>query len=242
MLTFTPSILAIHCFVIYLFRCALGQAGIFYGSIFSFSAFILFSFVELAHSVCSGKVFFLSLGRLALLGDDLDLPVTFCVDSLALLLAMLVAVLTALAMYFGVEYMARDEFAGRLLYLLNLFAASVIFLFFCYDFFLIMLSWECIGLFSLLLVNFYSAQVYVTKAAIKTFTFSRVSDAFLFAALVLSIVYFGTGDLSMIFAEAPFFAFFYIFSGNCAVHFLSFFAFCIALSAVTKCAQILGHP
>lgn len=47
--------------------------------------------------------------------------------------------LTLLAIYFGAEYMYREAFINRLLYLLNLFATSVIFLFFCYDYFLILL-------------------------------------------------------------------------------------------------------
>ena len=64
----------------------------------------------------------------------------FCVDGLALIASLLVTLLTALALYFGVEYMYRDAFINRLLYLLNLFATSVICLFYCYDFFLIILA------------------------------------------------------------------------------------------------------
>ena len=69
--------------------------------------------------------------------------------------------------------MYRDAFINRLLYLLNLFATSVIFLFFCYDFFLIIIIWECIGLFSLLLVNFYSIRIYTIKAALKDICFFK---------------------------------------------------------------------
>ena len=39
-----------------------------------------------------------------------------------------------------IEYMYREAFINRLLYLLNLFATSVIFLFFCFDYFLVMFS------------------------------------------------------------------------------------------------------
>lgn len=48
--------------------------------------------------------------------------------------------LTTFALYFGIEYMYREAFINRLLYLLNMFATSVVFLFFSYDYFLIMLS------------------------------------------------------------------------------------------------------
>ena len=53
---------------------------------------------------------------------------------------MLVLTLTMFALYFGVEYMYREAFINRLLYLLNLFATSVVFLFYCYDYFLILFS------------------------------------------------------------------------------------------------------
>jgi len=54
---------------------------------------------------------------------------------LALVSSTLVLVLTMFAQYFGVEYMYREAFILRLIYLLNFFATSVVFLFFVYDFF-----------------------------------------------------------------------------------------------------------
>jgi len=129
----------------------------------------------------------------------------FCVDSLALIASLLVLVLTLFALYFGVEYMYREAFINRLLYLLNLFATSVIFLFFCYDYFLIIFAWECIGLFSLLLVNFYSTRIYTIKAALKTFVFSRISDMFMFISFTLALVMYNSTDLSIIFIQTPFF-------------------------------------
>lgn len=165
----------------------------------------------------------------------------FCVDSLALIAAALVLTLTSLALYFGIEYMYRDAFVNRLLYLLNLFATSVIFLFFCYDYFLIMFAWECIGLFSLLLVNFYSMRIYTIKAALKTFIFSRISDMFMFFSFILTIVIFNSTDLSLIFLQIPFLSFHYIFLANCGIHFLSLFSFCLVTSGVIKAAQFFFH-
>lgn len=145
------------------------------------------------------------------------------------------------ALYFGVEYMYREAFINRLLYLLNLFATSVIFLFFSFDFFLIMFSWECIGLFSLLLVNFYSTRIYTIKAALKTFVFSRISDMFMFISFLLTILIFNTTDLSVIFLQIPFFLFHYLFFGKTSLHFLTFFSFCIVTSGAIKAAQFFAH-
>ena len=137
--------------------------------------------------------------------------------------------------------MYREAFINRLLYLLNLFATSVVFLFFCYDYFLILFAWECIGLFSFLLVNFYSTRVYTIKAALKTFVFSRISDMFMFFSFILTINTFITTDLSLIFIQIPFFLFHYIWISNYALHFLTFFAFCLVTSGAIKAAQFFFH-
>lgn len=165
----------------------------------------------------------------------------FCVDNLGLISSTLVATLTVFALYFGVEYMYREAFINRLLYLLNLFATSVIFLFYCYDYFLILFAWECIGLFSLLLVNFYSSRIYTVKAALKTFVFSRISDIFMFFSFLLTINTFNTTDLSLIFTQTPFLAFHYIFIGDSAIHFLTVFSFCLSTSGAIKGAQFFCH-
>lgn len=137
--------------------------------------------------------------------------------------------------------MYREAFINRLLYLLNMFATSVIMLFFCYDYFLIMFAWECIGLFSLLLVNFYSTRIYTIKAAQKTFVFSRISDMFMFISFLLTIVVFNTTDLSVIFLQIPFMAFHYLFIGDVAYHFLTAFSMSLVLSGGIKAAQFFAH-
>ncbi len=173
--------------------------------------------------------------------DLVDSHLVFCVDSLALTASSLVLTLTSFALYFGIEYMYREAFINRLLYLLNMFATSVVFLFFCYDYFLIMLSWECIGLFSLLLVNFYSTRIYTIKAAQKTFVFSRISDMFMFISFLLTIVVFNSTDLSVIFLQIPFMAFHFLFIGSTAWHFLTIFSMSLVLSGGIKAAQFFSH-
>lgn len=202
---------------------------------------LLLALNELYLMLINGSYYYVDFGRWFFCLDIIDSHLVFCIDSLALTAAALVLTLTMFALYFGVEYMYREAFINRLLYLLNLFATSVIFLFFCYDFFLIMFAWECIGLFSFLLVNFYSTRVYTIKAALKTFVFSRISDMFMFISFLLTIVVFNTTDLSLIFLQTPFLAFHYIFIGNTAIHFLSLFSFCLVTSGGIKAAQFFAH-
>lgn len=137
--------------------------------------------------------------------------------------------------------MYREAFINRLLYLLNLFATSVVFLFFCYDYFLILFSWECIGLFSFLLVNFYSTRIYTIKAALKTFVFSRISDMFMFISFLTAISIFSTTDLSLIFLQVPFLSFHYLFIGYKSLHLITFFSICLVTSGGIKAAQFFSH-
>lgn len=215
--------------------------GTFYASTFTFIFCLLLALNELYLICLHGNYYYIDFGRWFFCLDLIDSHLVFCIDTLALITSILVLTLTTFALYFGVEYMYREAFINRLLYLLNLFATSVIFLFFSYDYFLIIFSWECIGLFSLLLVNFYSTRIYTIKAALKTFVFSRISDMFMFVSFILSIIVFNTTDLSLIFLQIPFLSFHYFFVGETAFHFLTFFATSIVLSGGIKAAQFFAH-
>ena len=239
--SFPPIFLIIHCLNIFMFKRWLGPIGTFYASLFTFSTVLFLSLNELYFILLTGTYFFVDFGRWFFCLDLIDSHLVFCIDSLALIASSLVLTLTMFALYFGVEYMYREAFINRLLYLLNLFATSVVFLFYCYDYFLILFSWECIGLFSFLLVNFYSTRIYTIKAALKTFVFSRISDMFMFLSFLMALNIFCSTDLSLIFMQVPFMSFHYLFFGHSAIHFLTLFSFCLVTSGGIKAAQFFSH-
>lgn len=241
LIAFPPLFLIIHCLSIFVFKRWLGPIGTFYGSILSFSLVLFLTLNELYFFLLNGTYYFIDFGRWFFCLDLIDSHLVFCSDTLALVSSALVLLLTMFALYFGVEYMYREAFINRLLYLLNLFATSVVFLFYCYDYFLILFSWECIGLFSFLLVNFYSTRIYTIKAALKTFVFSRISDLFMFLSFLLTLNTFSSTDLSIIFMQIPFLSFHYLFFGSKAIHFLTFFSFCLVTSGAIKAAQFFSH-
>lgn len=239
--SFPPILLIFHCLNIFLFKRWLGPIGTFYGSLITFFSVLCLSLNELYFILLNGTYYFVDLGRWFFCLDFIDSHLVFCLDSLALVSSCLVLTLTMFALYFGVEYMYREAFINRLLYLLNLFATSVVFLFFCYDYFLILFSWECIGLFSFLLVNFYSTRIYTIKAALKTFVFSRISDMFMFISFLTAISIFSTTDLSLIFLQVPFLSFHYLFIGYKSLHLITFFSICLVTSGGIKAAQFFSH-
>jgi NADH-quinone oxidoreductase subunit L len=184
---------------------------------------------------------FIDFGRFFFIYDLFDTELGFIFDTLGLTAAALVLFLTIFAQYFGVEYMYREAFIMRLVYLLNFFATSVVFLFIVYDFFLILIVWELIGLFSLLLVNFYSMRVYTLKAAFKTFIFSRLSDFFIFISFFLLIVLINSTDLSIIFINLPFFYFYNIYLFGVGFNLLNLVSILIVLAGGIKAAQFSFH-
>ena len=138
--SFAPVALILHCLFIFLFKRWLGPIGTFYASLMSFSFVLIASLNELYYVLLHGTYAFVDFGRWFFCLDMIDSHLVFCVDSLALTSSILVLTLTMFALYFGVEYMYREAFINRLLYLLNLFATSVVFLFYCYDYFLILFA------------------------------------------------------------------------------------------------------
>ena len=184
-------LLVFNCFGLYSYRQWWGPLGSFLFSTVNLTLVLSFLLCCFSTQLTTATFWFIDFGRLFFIFDLFDVNLVFCVDFLGLVTASLVIFLTLFAQYFGVEYMYREAFILRLVYLLNFFATSVVFLFFVYDFFLVLVVWELIGLFSLLLVNFYSLRIYTIKAAFKTFIFSRFSDFFIFIVFFF-LYWFGT--------------------------------------------------
>lgn len=236
-----PSSIILTCLFNFLFKKWIGPIGIYYTSITVLSLNVLTFYILFINVYVNGFYFFIDLGFCFKLTEVIGVRLVFCLDELAIICSLLVLLLGILAQTFGIEYMYREAFAGRLLYLLNMFISSVVFLFLVYDFFLIILCWELIGLFSFLLVNFYSQRIYTIKASFKTFLFSRVSDLFIFVALLLVVLVFESTDLSVIFLKTPFFLFHFVKIGFIYVHFLHLLAFCVVVSGGIKGAQFFTH-
>lgn len=236
-----PIILILHCFFISALRLYFGPQGVVFLSVIVYGTVLVTLIYNINLILLHGTFSYLDYGRWFFFFNIFDSNLIFIFDLLALICAALVSFLTPLALIFGSEYMFREAFLLRLVLLLNFFATSVILLFIAYDLFLIILAWEFIGLFSLLLVNFYSTRVFTIKAALKTFIFSRISDMFLFIFLLLTLFLFQSLDLSIIFLQIPFYMFHYVFLGPITVHYLSLLSLSLVLSGVIKSAQFGFH-
>lgn len=238
---FCIFILFLNCFFIVIFKKWIGPVGIFYFSICVYSLSLLNYIFLLYNNLSSGSFIFLDMGRWFFSLDLMDSHIIFCFDNLCLILSSVVLVLSIVAQFFGIEYMAREIFIQRLVYLLNLFSTSVLLLFCVYDYFLILIAWELIGLFSFLLVNFYSLSIYTIKSSLKTFIYSRLSDMFIFFSFLLLLLVINSTDLSIIFLKLPFFLFHNVYFANIGFSFITILSFSIALAGCIKAAQFGFH-
>jgi len=234
-------LLIFNCIALFFFKKWFGPAGfLIISSFFLLSTCFGFIYILMTQQLYS-VYFFLDFGRFFFIYDLLDTHLIFIFDTLSLVTGLLVLLLTLFAQYFGIEYMYREAFILRLIYLLNFFATSVIFLFFVYDFFLILIVWELIGLFSLLLVNFYATRIYTIKAAFKTFIFSRFSDMFIFICFFFLVMLINSTDLSIVFLKIPFYVFFNVYFFNIGFNLLNLFGVFLTIAAAVKAAQFSFH-
>lgn len=103
-----------------------------------------------------------------------------CIDCTSILFSLLIVSLTFFIFYFTLNYLATTVYNLYFLLLLLCFIFSMLLLFHAVDLILLLLAWECIGLFSYLLVAFFGYRIHVSRAALKTFLFARFSDCMLF--------------------------------------------------------------
>lgn len=234
-------LLIINCFFLLFFKKWIGPFGLFYMSICVFIVAIANNIALIYLNTSTGSFIFVDLGQWFFSIDILSSNIILCFDNLSLLVSTVVLVLAVIAHIFGIEYMAREIFIARLIYLLNLFSTSVLFLFSVYDFFLVLIAWELIGLFSFLLVNFYSLTVYTLKSSLKTFIFSRLSDFFIFFSFNLCVLVFNTTDMTVLFLKVPFFLYHNLYILSFSFNVLDLFTLFLALASVIKAAQFGFH-
>jgi proton-translocating NADH-quinone oxidoreductase chain L len=140
-----------------------------------------------AAAVLSGYVLFVvgggheTLSEKADLGTwfaagDLRVPVTFHLDSLALIMLCTVTFIATFIAVFSASYMKGDGGYARYFAVMSLFVFAMCLLVTANNFFLLVAGWEGVGLCSYLLVGYYYAKPSAAAAARKAFLVTRLGD------------------------------------------------------------------
>lgn len=117
-------------------------------------------------------------------------------SSINIIFLLTVFIITFFSFSFSAIYMQFETRKESFFVLLNLFMLSMVG-FLLSDFWVTFLFfWECLGITSFFLINFYQTKLTTLKSSLKAFCFNRVSDSFFFLLLLkLSLL---NSTLSMI--------------------------------------------
>ncbi len=132
---------------------------------------------------------------------DLQLSVSFQIDSLSLMMVVMITGVAFLIHVYSIEYMRGDEGFARFFAYMNLFSFMMLVLVLSDNYILMFLGWEGVGLCSYLLIGFWYEDDENASAGNKAFIVNRIGDfGFLLGALLLFIT-FGSFQYSEIFSQ-----------------------------------------
>jgi len=132
---------------------------------------------------------------------DLQLGVSFQIDSLSLMMVVMITGVAFLIHVYSIGYMSGDEGFARFFAYMNLFSFMMLVLVLSDNYILMFLGWEGVGLCSYLLIGFWYEDEDNASAGNKAFIVNRIGDfGFLLGALLLFIT-FGSFQYSEIFSQ-----------------------------------------
>ncbi len=117
---------------------------------------------------------------------DLTIPLSFKVDRLSLLMALIVTGVGSLIHLYSISYMSEDRGLARYFSYLNLFLFSMLILVLAGNLPLLFVGWEGVGLCSYLLIGFWFNDSAKAAAGQKAFIVNRIGDfGFLLAMFLI---------------------------------------------------------
>ena len=135
-----------------------------------------------------------------LVSGDLDIAITFRMDSLAAVMVLVVTGIGSLIHIYSVGYMKEEtdrEYARYFSYL-NLFASFMLVLVLGASLPVLFVGWEGVGLCSYLLIGFWFQKPSAADAGKKAFVVNRIGDFGFLLGMLLLFTTFGTLDIQKI--------------------------------------------
>jgi NADH:ubiquinone oxidoreductase subunit 5 (subunit L)/multisubunit Na+/H+ antiporter MnhA subunit len=154
---------------------------------FGFTCASLVAVMALWPTVFHGAAIDLRLGAW-----DGPIALSYHVDGLSQLFALMGTAIGSAVMLFSVGYMAHDESATRFYIVLQIFIAALVNLVYSSNLLLMYASWEAVGVCSFLLVGFWYRQPEAASGARKVLVITHVAGYALLVAILLLFARTGT--------------------------------------------------
>lgn len=130
-------------------------------------------------------IYYINLGKWMYLSNGYKVSFDLLIDTTSISFSFLTLTIGVFVYIYTFSYFRYEPLVERLILFLNLFMISMILLVSSGNFIVLFLGWELIGLTSFFLINFWSTRVGTLKSAFKAFSFNKLSDLFLFFAILL---------------------------------------------------------
>jgi NADH-quinone oxidoreductase subunit L len=134
---------------------------------------------------------------------DFRADVSFLLDPLSAVMALVVTGVGFLIHVYSVGYMAHDASFRRFFLYLNLFMFAMLTLVLADNFLLMFVGWEGVGLCSYLLIGFWYERPSAAEAGKKAFVVNRIGDFGFILGMLLFFHWAGTLKFDQLFAVAP---------------------------------------
>jgi len=185
--------------------------------------------------------YYINFGKWMYLSNSFQISFDLLIDLTSISFSFLTLTIGLFVYIYTFSYFRYEPLVERLILFLNSFMISMILLVSSGNFITLFLGWELIGLTSFFLINFWSTRVGTLKSAFKAFSFNKLSDLFLFFAILL--IYSTTFNLDILTFNNQIFLY-----ENYKISFLNFnfnlieiISFFFISCAFIKSAQIGGH-
>ena len=163
----------------------LGLYGVFIINFISIIMFWLSMIYYFDLIMSNNYTYYINLGKWMYLSSGYRVSFDLFIDVTSISFSFLTLTIGVFVYIYTFSYFRYEPLVERLMLLLNSFMISMILLVSSGNFIVMFLGWEMIGLTSFFLINFWSTRVGTLKAAFKAFSFNKLSDLFLFFAILL---------------------------------------------------------
>nr|NP_049599.1 NADH dehydrogenase subunit 5 [Tetrahymena pyriformis]AAD41944.1 NADH dehydrogenase subunit 5 [Tetrahymena pyriformis] len=235
LLFLTTTILSLIC------MSYLGLYGVFVVNLISITLFWVSMLYYFSVIVSENTFYYINLGKWMYLSNGYRISFDLLIDTTSISFSFLTLTIGVFVYIYTFSYFRYEPLVERLILFLNSFMISMILLVSSGNFIVMFLGWELIGLTSFFLINFWSTRVGTLKAAFKAFSFNKLSDLFLFFAILL--IFNTTFNLDILVFNNQIYLYenynieFFYFSIN-LIEFISFF---FISCAFIKSAQLGAH-
>lgn len=235
LLFLTTTILSLIC------MSYLGLYGVFVVNLISITLFWISMLYYFNVIVSENTFYYINLGKWMYLSNGYRISFDLLIDTTSISFSFLTLTIGVFVYIYTFSYFRYEPLVERLILFLNSFMISMILLVSSGNFIVMFLGWELIGLTSFFLINFWSTRVGTLKAAFKAFSFNKLSDLFLFFAILL--IFNTTFNLDILVFNNQIYLYenynieFFYFSIN-LIEFISFF---FISCAFIKSAQLGAH-